>query len=281
MKKHLLTGILAGVACTALMSSCIESYTADYVYTLYVSGEGAEANRGALAAYLEELGAPAPNGSMPNGRALKPFSGKDAADAAAACKAHFETIVSRIDYSKIKELGLQYWQQYRYEASDLHGNVIAEWRYPNADAGIDTVVVKSLLTVRMEFSSTLAACCDIKVLCNGEELPKTNDSIFEGNYRVTEYPQDAVFTAQITKKDGAGPAADEGIQTGCIHRFLLTNRNAAGEILSTSREYDWNHGYTWHYMLIPGKNFDKWLEKYGTAEIARFHIDGTSTLFAN
>ena len=236
-------------------------------------------NADKLEAYLIELGAPV-NGEGKLHRALKKFSGNSETDATANAKADFEAMMARIDYQKLKDMGLSMEHTFAYSVSDLHNNVVAEWHYPNEHSLVDTKVVESLLTIKMRFPKDLAAYCDVQVLLNGETAYTftTEDSVLEKTYRVDTYPQDAVFASHIVLKEGIDtPADNEAVRVGCAYTYLLTNRNAAGEIVSSSSVSDATIETQWHYLTIPGRKLSEWLQRYGNAEILRFHIDGKTT----
>ena len=67
------------------------------------------------------------------------------------------------------------------------------------------------------------------------------------------------------------------MRLGGQYYYLLTNRNAANEIVSSSETRALTDGKSWGTNNVLASRFDKWLEKYQNRGIVLFHIDGKNT----
>lgn len=267
----------AVVACIAVLSGCegLSSYSTFYDYSWSVSGPSNPSNADKLESYLIELGAPAKNGKLDG--AMVQVQGISEADCDQKVIRQFNEVISKIDYAKVKEMGIGMQHTYTYRLKNSHYTPIAEWKYPNPEANLDTVVTHSLLSVRMVFGADLPKYCEAKVLLNGEVVKTLaeGDTIYEGDFKVTNFPTDVLFQAQLEKK--ADPEEGAVLRLGGQYYYLLTNRNAANEVVSSSEARALTEGKSWGTNSVLASRFDKWLERYQNRGIVLFHIDGKNT----
>ncbi|MGN0234722.1 MAG: hypothetical protein ACI4BD_00180 [Paludibacteraceae bacterium] len=277
MKKQFLGAMAAVAACLAVLSGCegLSSYSTFYDYSWSVSGPSNPSNANKLEAYLIELGAPVKNGQLNN--ATVQIQGISEADCNQKAIQQFNEVISKIDYAKVKAMGIGMQNTFTYRLMDSRYNPIAEWKYPNPEANLDTVVTHSLLSIRMVFGADLPKYCEAKVLLNGDVVKTLaeGDTIYKADFEVTNFPQDALFQAQLVKK--ADPEEGTVLHLNGQYYYLLTNRNAADEIVSSSVESALTEGTSWGTSSVLASRFDKWLERYQNRGIVLFHIDGKNT----
>ena len=277
MKKKLFGIFTAVMGFLIALSSCegLSSYSTFYDYSWSVSGPSNPSNADKLEAYLIELGAPAKDGKLDG--AMVQVQGISEADCDQKVIRQFNEVISKIDYSKVKEMGIGMQHIYTYRLMNSHYTPIAEWKYPNPEANLDSVVTHSLLSVRMEFGADLPKYCNAKILLNGEVVKTLaeGDTIYEEDFRITKFPTDVLFQAQLEKK--AAPEEGAVLRLGGQYYYLLTNRNAANEIVSSSETRALTDGKSWGTNNVLASRFDKWLEKYQNRGIVLFHIDGKNT----
>lgn len=280
MRKQFFYAMASLFVCLALLSSCegLSSYSTFYTYSWNVAGPSVPSNADKLEAYLIELGAPAKEGKLND--AMVQIQGVSEADCNQRAIRQFNEVVSKIDYAKVKEMGVSIQHIFTYSLRDAHYNAIAEWKYPNEQANIDTVVTHSLLSIRMVFGADLPKYCDAELLLNGEVVKTLaeGDTVYEADFKVTKFPQDLLYSSHFTKR--VTPTDTIGLHLGARYYYLLTNRNAANEVVSSSEVYAAEQGVAWgtYTGSVSSIKLDNWLEKYGNRSIVLFHIDGKNTV---
>lgn len=280
MKKHFFYAIVSLSLCLAGLTGCdnLISYQTFYTYSWSVDGPYVPSNADKLEAYLIELGAPADGGKLNNTMVYIQNVSEEECDKEAIQR--FNEVVNKIDYNKLKDMNLSLQHTYTYRLLNSHYTTIAEWTYPNEHAAIDTVVTHSLLSIRIAFGADLPKYCDAELLLNGKVVKTLaeGDTIYEDDFEVTKFPQDMLYSSHFTKK--VTPTDTIGLHLGARYYYLLTNRNAANEIVSSSEVYAAEKGVAWgaYTIGVPSTKLDSWLERYGNQSIVLFHIDGKNTV---
>lgn len=274
MKKTLFVAIIGFVVA---LSSCddLVSYQTCYSYSWSVAGPYAPSNADKLEAYLIELGAPADNGKINNTMVYIKTVSEEECDKEAIRR--FNEVVNKIDYNKVKDMNLSLQHTFTYRLLNSQFAPIAEWKYPNEHAKIDTVVTYSLLKINMKFGAGVPKYCDAEILYNGVEVLDTltvNDTVYEGEFKIWKFPQDVLFQTHFTRN--STPYDSSRIWVGAKYQYELQNFNASGEVVSSSAALD-DNVYDWHFMDMSDTVMGRWLERYGNHGIVSFHIDGKNT----
>ena len=273
MKNHFFYAMASLSLCLAVLCGCdqIVSYETYYMYQLSVEGPNSLTNADKLEAYLIELGAPAENGKLENATIYIKRASEQECDQEAIRQ--FNEIVKKIDYEKIKEMGLSLQHNYSFCLLNVHYLPLAEWNYPNENVQIDTVPTHADLGFKMIILSSYATYCNVELLMN-DSVVKTfspTDTLYSGNFNSTNLPKEMTFSTRCSVKDMQVDSTTK-VTIGYQYSYSIINYNKGNEVLSSNSNESIKFALELHHSSL-----QKWVDERGNRTLITFNIDGKNT----